>query len=141
MELRIKLQGKNATLSGSPKEIRKVLDSMNREYNELKQSLVNTVKLPEVKEIVDFIESKPPEFIHSMPEILTKFIGNDANIRNNRKIYDLMFRKCKEARSIIEGKHHGAFIGKKESPTDGEKRSLRKITVYRLQENPTETST
>lgn len=114
---------------------------MNREYNELKQSLVNTVKLPEVKEIVDFIESKPPEFIHSMPEILTKFIGNDPNIRNNRKIYDLMFRKSKEARSIIEGKQHGTFIGKKESPTDGEKRSLRKITVYRLQENPTETST
>ena len=136
MELKIKLQGKNAVISGSPKEIKKVIDTMNNEYNQLKQSLINSVDLPEVTEIVQFIENKP-SFQHSMPEILSQFVGEDANLRNNRKIYDLMFRKCKEARAIIEGKYQGTFIGEKKSPANGQKRSLRKITVYTFQRNST----
>lgn len=139
MELRIKLQGRNATLSGSPREIKKILDTLNTEYNELKQSLINTVNLPEVGEIVEFIEVET-NFRHSMPDILSKFVGEDANLRNNRKIYDLMFRKCKEARTIIEGRDQGTFKTEKITPTTGQKRSLRKITVYTFQKNSSESN-
>lgn len=135
MEIKIRLQGKNAIITGTPKEIKKVIDSMNDDYNAIKQSLINTVKLPEVKELVDFIESKQPSFEHSMPEILTKYIGNDQNLRGNRKIYDAVFRKTKEARTIIEVRHKGIFKVEKEEQHEGDKRSLRKITIYKFEKN------
>jgi len=131
MELKIKLQGKNATITGTPKEIKKVIDSMNAEFEGLKKSLINNVDLPEPEKIVQFIEGRT-DFQHSMPDILTEFIGTDSNLRNNRKIYDLMFRKSKEARTIIEGKHNGTFKGEKEYPPTGSKQSFRKITVYKF---------
>lgn len=134
MELKIKLQGKNAIVSGTTKEIKKIIKDMNTEYNDLKQSLVNTVQMPETNKIVDFIESKP-DYTHSMPDILDEFIGSDANLRANRKIYDLIFRKSKEARSLVEGRHNGIFKGEKETPTGGEKRSLRRITIYKFHKN------
>ena len=137
MELKIKIQGKTATIKGTRREIKKMINDLNQDQDEV-DNLIKKVPLPSVNDVMEFIEKNPPDFRHSMSDIFQKFFGDDMKIRKNRKIYDLIFRTAKEARTIIEENHNGSFISTKESPPSDSKYSFQKITVYRFVPKPKE---
>jgi hypothetical protein len=90
------------------------LDTYQKEHN----NEILRLKLPNVDEIRNFIKTRN-DYAHDIRQVSRYFLGREIIVTNrddkeNKKLYDILWRRIEKVRKKINSEEHGKWINKKQ---------------------------
>jgi len=96
-----------------------LLDNYQKEHNkEILNNQILRLKLPNVDEIRNFIKTRN-DYAHDIRQISRYFLGREIIVTNkddkeNKKLYDILWRRIERVRKKINSEEHGKWVNTKQ---------------------------